>query len=118
MRDDFSSKTIESLAKRVGYRCSNPACLLESTSGPHQDDPSKSVNIGVAAHISAASMGGPRYDARQTSEQRRSITNGIWLCQNCAKLIDSDASRFSVELLRTWKEEAERAASLSGPFHN
>lgn len=110
MRDDFSTKTIETLARRVGYRCSNPDCPLQSTSGPHED-PSRSVNIGVAAHITAASKGGPRYDGSLTPAQRRSITNGIWLCQNCAKLIDSDALRFTVEMLRRWKEEAEAAAS-------
>ena len=52
MRDDFPLPTKELLAERVAYRCSNPECR-QVTSGP-QKDPTKSVNIGVAAHITAA----------------------------------------------------------------
>lgn len=75
MRDDFSKATKELLAKRVGYRYSNPQCR-KPTSGP-QKDPSGVVNLGVAAHIIAASVGGPRYDATLTQEQRIDSSNGI-----------------------------------------
>jgi HEAT repeats/NACHT domain len=108
MRDDFSAKTIETLAKRVGCRCSNPGCR-KLTTGPHEEA-HKSVNIGVAAHITAAAPGGKRYDASLLSEARKSIENGMWLCQNCGKLIDSDEQKYSVDLLRSWKREAERQA--------
>lgn len=108
MRDDFTLGTRDTLAKRVGYRCSNPNCRL-LTSGP-QKDPSKTVNVGIAAHITAASQKGPRYDENITSEQRQDISNGIWLCQNCAKLVDNDSARFSSETLRSWKTKAESAA--------
>jgi CheY-like chemotaxis protein len=108
MRDDFPEKTKEILAKRVGMICSNPKCR-KPTSGP-RDDPMKAVNIGVGAHITAASPGGPRYDASLSESERASATNGIWLCQNCAKLVDNDEDRYSANLLRDWKESAERAA--------
>lgn len=108
MRDDFSKATIEQLRKRVGERCSNQKCLAP-TSGP-QLDASKSINIGVAAHIHAASEGGPRYLAKMSSAERKDILNAIWLCQNCAKLIDSDNERFPAELLISWKNEAEQRA--------
>ncbi len=49
--------------------------------------------------------------ADMTAKARSSIFNAIWLCQNCAKKIDSDPIRFTVELLKEWKEEAEREAS-------
>jgi len=107
-RDDFDAKTKEILARRVGYRCSNPDCG-KLTSGP-QEDPEKALNIGVAAHITAASEGGPRYDLSLSPEERRSVDNGIWLCQNCAKLIDSDVQRYTPELLREWKRRAEQRA--------
>ena len=110
MRDEFTVSIKQLLAKRVGYRCSNPGCH-QPTSGP-QDDPSKAVNIGVAAHITAASLGGPRYDPSLTAEQRGSHENGIWVCQNHGKLIDNDEGHFSVELLRDWKQMAERRAAL------
>jgi tetratricopeptide (TPR) repeat protein len=107
-RDDFSRPTIEQLAKRVGYRCSNPGCG-RLTSGP-RDHPEKSVNIGVAAHITAASPGGARYDPTLTQTERRSVSNGIWLCQDHAKLVDNDAERYTVDLLRDWKKKAEEHA--------
>jgi len=108
MRDDFSSAVKDTLAKRVSFRCSNPDCR-KPTSGP-QEDPTAAVNIGVAAHIQAASPGGKRYDTTQSTPERSSIENGIWLCQNCAKLIDNDECRYSIELLKQWKTTAENAA--------
>jgi hypothetical protein len=76
------------------------------------------VKIGVAAHITAASVGGPRYDAGLTKEQRTDISNGIWLCCNCGKLIDSDESKYTPDLLRKWKEdkEAEIEAQINSGF--
>jgi tetratricopeptide (TPR) repeat protein len=71
------------------------------------------VNVGVAAHITAASPGGPRYDRYLTWAQRAAAPNGIWLCQTCAKLIDSDLPRYTVDVLRQWKDRAEgRAAAM------
>lgn len=112
MRDDFSAADIGVLAKRAGMLCSNPNCR-QPTSGPTQH-PDKAVNIGVAAHITAASAGGPRYDRSMASDGRSSIENGIWLCQTCAKLVDSDEGRYTVALLRQWKAgiEAEAASAL------
>src|SRR5262249_3112254 len=36
--------------------------------------------------------------------------NGIWLCQNCAKLVDNDPVRYSEACLRGWKRQAEDRA--------
>ncbi|WP_371371006.1 hypothetical protein [Sporomusa aerivorans] len=88
----------------------NPNCR-KLTSGP-QIDSAASINIGVAAHISAASLNGPRYDSRLTPEERKSIDNGIWLCQNCAKLIDNDPVFYSTSILFEWKHLSEKAALL------
>lgn len=109
MRDDFSLKTKELLAKRVAYRCSNPGCR-QPTSGP-QEDPTKVVNIGVAAHITAASADGPRFDPSLTPNQRLSVENGIWLCQSCAKLVDNDPIRYRADVLRRWKALTEKNAA-------
>lgn len=109
MRDEFSEATKRVLAARVGYRCSR--CRAWTT-GPQVDD-SKSVNVGVAAHITAASQGGARYDADLDTISRSSAANGIWLCQTCAKLVDNDAARFPAELLRSWKSDAEERALSS-----
>jgi hypothetical protein len=110
LRDDFKPDVKDLLAKRVGMRCSNPNCR-QVTSGP-QEDPCKVLNIGVAAHIAAASPKGPRFDKALTADGRRSPDNGIWLCQNCGKLIDNDTNRYSADLLRQWKRLSEEAARL------
>lgn len=109
-RDDFSEATKRILANRVGVRCSNPGCR-KPTSGANTD-PGKITNIGVAAHICAAAPGGPRYDSTMTEEERKSSQNGIWLCQSCAKLIDSDSVRYSKEVLFSWKNRAESTSIL------
>jgi hypothetical protein len=108
MRDDFSEEVKRALAHRSNLICSNPACGC-TTGGP-QEDPSKALNIGVAAHIAAASPGGPRYDPDLVNEQRRSAENGLWLCQNCAKLVDNDPVNFPAKLLHAWKTIREHNA--------
>lgn len=105
-RDDFPKKTKEILAKRVGYRCSNPSCGCATVFPGKNDNKNVSV-IGQAAHITAASPGGPRYDDNMTKEERSSVNNGIWLCNNCARLIDRNVSDISVETLIAWKAHAE-----------
>ena len=110
MRDEFDENAKEALSHRVGNRCSNPNCR-KPTSGP-QINPVKYVNIGVAAHITAASQGGPRYNAKLSTDERKSIDNGIWLCQNCAKLVDNDELRYTSDLLLEWKKTSEQAARL------
>lgn len=107
-RDDFSKSSLDTLAKRVGVRCSNPSCR-KLTTGPRTDSQCI-VNIGVGAHITAAAPGGPRYNPSLMPEQRQSPENGIWLCQNCAKLIDNDPIRYPGEVLRDWKAQAETTA--------
>lgn len=111
MRDDFMPDVKDILAKRVSMRCSNPNCR-QPTSGP-QEDPCKVLNIGVAAHITAASVNGPRYDKNLSAQERSSIENGIWLCQNCGKLVDNDARQYPTDLLRRWKQLSEEAALLN-----
>lgn len=108
MREEFTNEVKRAISARVGSRCSRPTCRA-LTSGP-QVDPSKSLNVGVAAHITAASAGGPRYNPLLSSDERRDATNAIWLCQTCAKLVDNDTSRFSESELRGWKERAEDEA--------
>ena len=108
MRDDFSKQTVMDIARGVGYRCSNPECTRPTVGANAAQD--GIVTIGVAAHISAASSGGPRYNATQTREARRSKDNGIWLCQNCGRLVDADAQKFTIELLTGWRRVAQERA--------
>lgn len=108
-RDNFPPSIIRTLRERVNGLCSNPDCR-RVTLGPQESSKNKSVIIGQAAHISAASPGGPRYDGKMTEDERKSIENGIWLCDNCARKIDRDADTYSVSLLKSWKIASERFA--------
>jgi len=107
-KDDFSRKVIDHLSKRVGFRCSNPTCRVPC-SGPGKGD-SDVAHFGKAAHISAASLGGPRYDVSLSNAERSSIHNAIWLCSNCATEIDVNKERYRPELLHEWKRRAEASA--------
>lgn len=113
-RDDFTSKTKDILSKRVGLTCSNPDCK-RITSGPNEA-PNKVTSIGVAAHITAAAPGGPRYDESMDSSSRKDINNAIWLCVNCSTLIDRDPINYTVDVLLNWKNSTEAAiySALTG----
>lgn len=105
---DFSKTTIDTLAKRASYRCSNPDCRAP-TIGPNTD-PEKIVLIGEAAHIRGARPKSRRYFSGMSDLARAEITNGIWLCRNCHKLVDSDDCLFSSETLFAWREDHEKHA--------
>jgi hypothetical protein len=110
-RDNFTIKTVDILGKRVGYLCSNPVCR-KHTVGPNTAK-DKFTLLGVAAHITAASPNGPRYNAALSVEERKDIDNGIWLCSNCATLIDKDPDAFPLELLNQWKSTAEAEMNVN-----
>lgn len=88
-RDDFSAATVRDLARRASYICSNPECH-NLTIGPASNDLEKIVFLGKAAHITAASPRGARYDSSLAAEDRRAIKNGIFLCPGCADKIDKN----------------------------
>lgn len=104
-RDDFSESVRRVVAERAGYMCSYPGCR-ELTVRP-SSDPEKAVRTGRAAHIHAASLNGPRYDAAQSPEERSSIRNAIHLCGRHADVVDRDEDAHSADTLRQWKRDHE-----------
>lgn len=102
---DFDKKTKDKLERRVNSRCSNPSCRRSTSAANTSSD--GALNIGEAAHICAASQGGPRFDPSMSEDERKSISNGIWLCATCHKIVDDDPKRFPPTLLHQWKQEAE-----------
>lgn len=92
------------LEREAGFRCGYPSCRVP-TIAPSNSSRSGLSQVGSAAHITAASPNGPRYDAQMSHEQRSSHDNGIWLCQTHAKLIDTDVARFPTDLLHRWKRQ-------------
>ena len=106
VRDNFTAQTVKFLRERVNNFCSNPDCR-RLTSEPKQGGASGINLTGVAAHICAASSLGPRYDESMSTEARKDISNGIWLCNRCARLIDIEPNVYPTELLQQWKKSAE-----------
>ncbi len=114
-RDDFAKPVVDLLAKRAAFICSNPDCRA-LTVAPSEQDETKFLYIGKAAHICAAAQGGPRYDATISPEQRTSASNGIFLCSNCADMIDkNNGLDFPVDRLQDWKSDHNKwvAANLN-----
>lgn len=103
---DFRAKTVEALARRAGFLCSNPDCRVR-TVGPNSD-PEKATTIGEAAHIMGARPGSKRFQAHLSDGGRAAITNGIWLCRNCHKKIDADERRYTSTVLFSWREIHEQ----------
>ena len=105
-RDDFSPATKDLLAKRAGYMCAFPGCR-RLTVGPSEDRATETTMVGVAAHITAASARGARFDASLSREERSSERNGVWACQTHGKLIDDNPSVHTVEEITRWKKQHE-----------
>lgn len=104
-RDDFNQATRLQIAKRAGWLCSFPTCRTPTVGAT--SDREGVIDIGTAAHICAAAPGGPRYDEKQSLEERSSAKNGIWMCRDHGKAIDSTDSEFTVEQLLEWKKQVE-----------
>ena len=106
-RDSFSPPTKELIAKRSGYICAFPNCKRMTVAGS-SDRKSGLTMTGVAAHITAASWKGPRYDRGMRAEERAGESNGIWTCQIHGKFIDDNLSKCTTEELRRWKVQHEK----------
>lgn len=106
----FKQSIVATLSKRAAARCSNPDCEA-ITSGPTRE-PLGSVNVGEAAHIFGAHPGSARFDPDMTPAERAAISNAIWLCSPCHKIIDDDPRGYPAGLLFEWQREHERKMAL------
>ena len=115
-RADFSKETRLRLAQRAGFRCSNPQCGA-LTIGPGAGAEGVS-DTGTAAHIFSAAAGGPRGTGGLPDKDRSAISNGIWMCASCGRLVDANAGKFySESLLRSWKDLHENRTRLEQGGH-
>jgi hypothetical protein len=106
-RDEFPPRTKDILAKRAGYICAYPDCKRMTIAGSN-DRKSALTSTGVAAHITAASELGPRFDSKMSRAERTSERNGIWMCQIHGKLVDDNPSKCTIEELIRWKSQHEK----------
>ena len=104
IRDDFSQPIKNTLKMRAAFICSNPNCK-KMTIAPSPENEEKVQYIGIAAHITAATEGGPRFDESLSKEKRKSINNAIFLCGNCSIMIDkNNGIDYKKEVLFEWKK--------------
>lgn len=102
-RKEAKATTLKILAFRSGNECAFEGC------GEKLASIYDSGTKGEAAHICAASSGGPRYDPNMTNEERNSIDNLMYLCPNHHKEIDKVNPRgYRAEVLRAMKENHEK----------
>lgn len=105
MRDDFPTEVIRICKMQAAFICSRPECRRLTVAPSINDEMSIQYN-GKVAHISAASPGGPRYNEQMTSEQRKSISNAIFLCSSCADLIDkNNGVDYNINTIEGWKKD-------------
>jgi hypothetical protein len=100
-----SLSTIKRLFVLSNNRCAFPDC-----SSPIVED--SGTVTGLVCHIAARSKGGPRYDAKQTGEQRHSFPNLILMCGRHSKVIDSEPRLYTVEVLYRIKVAHERQGGI------
>jgi hypothetical protein len=111
VRDNFSGKVQRILEERAGHQCS---VCHKATSGPSTDS-RRAGKDGIAAHITATSPKGPRFDPTLSPEERRSEENGIWVCTRHDREIDTDSPGYSIKTLKGLKGlREERAAKELG----
>ena len=63
---------------------------------------------GKVCHIKARAEGGPRYEPNQSDKERHVFENLVLMCARHSMVIDSEAERYSVEVLRKIKAEHEQ----------
>lgn len=88
------------------------------TTGPSSESRLGVSRIGMACHIYAAADGpaARRVDQTRSMAELKAIENGVWMCYTHGKLIDTDECTYSPELLKDWRDLAERRAHLRLEF--
>jgi len=98
--NDPTISTIKRLFALSGNRCAYENCTLPIVE-------SSGAVTGIICHIKARNKGGPRFDAKQTAEDRHSFGNLVLMCARHGKLIDCDPRTYTVELLKSIKAAHE-----------
>lgn len=100
-----SLSTLKRIFALSANRCAFPQCELPIVE-------CSGIVTGIVCHIKARSKGGPRYDPKQTAEERHGYNNLILMCARHSKLIDSDPKTYTVDVLLGMKESHERNGSI------
>lgn len=100
-----SLQTVKRLFALSNNRCAFPRCISPIIT------PSGSV-MGKICHINAKHKGGPRYNAKQTDEERNSFSNLVLMCGNHHDKIDNEPKLYTADVLREIKENHEKKGRI------
>ena len=103
---NFTPKIIKNIQERSAFICNNPLCRKLTVKASNDSETASDI-LGEAAHIYPAAKNWARFDSKIESSFIKSQKNAIWLCRECAKLIDKNPQKYTVEVLYTWKTELE-----------
>ncbi|MEE1083528.1 MAG: ABC-three component system protein [Paludibacteraceae bacterium] len=113
---DYKPNDLKRLFALSGCECANPSCNNKLIAKDYNSI------LGEICHIEAASSDGPRFNPKQTNDERRSFDNLILLCESCHKIIDNKANEkdYPVELLKKWKKNHQEKIlnSINGSLPN
>jgi hypothetical protein len=112
----FTAAVQEVVARRTGFRCSNPRCR-KPTMGPFGTRFDSYIYLGEVAHICTTQPKSERFDGTLSMEQRGAVANAIHLCCTCNKIVNqttgSASNGYTVALMREWKQQAEAQAETA-----
>lgn len=92
-------EVLRELFLKSGNVCAFPDCL-------HPIVDSNGIYVAQLCHIEAAAIGGPRFNASQSNEQRRQFENLLLMCNRHHKETD-DVTRFPVSKMKEIKRSHE-----------
>lgn len=96
---------------RAAARCEFRGCNQALWKSPVTQE---AVNLAQKAHIYSFSSGGPRGNRGISKRKLNDFANLLLVCHGCHQKIDKqkDGGRYSVDLLRQWKEDHERRVEI------
>lgn len=113
MTRSIDPKVVRELWGRAAGRCEFNGCNRPLYKSPITQEQG---NISEIAHIWSFSEKGPRgwSPSRSVAKKLNKLPNLMLLCHDCHKIIDldHDGARYSVKLLRQWKEDHERRIAV------
>lgn len=104
--NEFSPKIIKNVRERSAFICNRPLCRKLTVKASYDNDTDSDI-LGEAAHIYPAAKNWARFDESIHPIFIKSQKNAIWLCRECARLIDKNPKKYTVEVLFKWKLDLE-----------
>jgi len=98
----ISNKTVKALLANSGNKCAYPGCTATLIN-------EQFLLVAQLAHIEGSSIGGPRYNALQSDEERHGYKNLMFLCYPHHKEIDASINikKYTVKKLTKFKIDHE-----------